>query len=105
MDGFDCLQTTDSQASNRRTFEVSKPAVVAATDGHGNRRRNSTGTIYVATTMSTQDNEATIKCVCVVIRAHMMEAAKYNITPERKFDVFKTVPEDAKSSGTGAGQV
>ncbi len=61
----------------------------AGTDKHGHRRRNSTGTIYIGTTMSTQDNDATIKCVCVVIRAHMIEAAREQITPERKFDVFK----------------
>lgn len=54
----------------------------------GMRRRNSTGTIYVATTMSQQNNEATIRCVCVVIRAHMVEAARENIVPIREFDVF-----------------
>jgi hypothetical protein len=43
------------------------------------RRRNSTGTIYVDSTMSKQDNTHTIDCICVVIRAHMVEAAKDNI--------------------------
>jgi hypothetical protein len=36
------------------------------------RRRNSTGTIFLSHTMSNQDNNATIECVCVVIRAHML---------------------------------
>ena len=36
------------------------------------RRRNSTGTIFLSHTMSNQDNAATIECVCVVIRAHML---------------------------------
>lgn len=36
------------------------------------KRRNSTGTIFLAHTMSNQDNIATIECVCVVIRAHMI---------------------------------
>ncbi len=41
------------------------------------RRRNSTGTIYVETTMSCQDNSAMIHVVCVAIRAHMLTAARY----------------------------
>eukprot|EP00595_Chromulina_sp_UTEXLB2642_P001151 CAMPEP_0196762852 /NCGR_PEP_ID=MMETSP1095-20130614/2923_1 /TAXON_ID=96789 ORGANISM="Chromulina nebulosa, Strain UTEXLB2642" /NCGR_SAMPLE_ID=MMETSP1095 /ASSEMBLY_ACC=CAM_ASM_000446 /LENGTH=413 /DNA_ID=CAMNT_0042114819 /DNA_START=714 /DNA_END=1955 /DNA_ORIENTATION=+ len=53
------------------------------------KRRNSTGTIYVATTMSSQDNEATIKCVCLVIRAHIIEANKKNLVSTREYDVFK----------------
>ena len=55
----------------------------------GRQRRNSTGTLYVSTTMSQQDDEVTIICVCRVIRAHMMEAAKENIMPLKEFDVFK----------------
>lgn len=55
----------------------------------GRKRRNSTGTLYVSTTMSQQDDEVTIICVCRVIRAHMMEAAKENIMPLKEFDVFK----------------
>jgi hypothetical protein len=53
------------------------------------KRRNSTGTIYIANTMSTQDNDATIHCVCVVIRAHMITAARENQQYLREFDVFK----------------
>jgi hypothetical protein len=45
------------------------------------KRRNSTGTIYVDSTMSKQDNKATIKCVCAVIRAHMVEAESERIAP------------------------
>lgn len=53
------------------------------------KRRNSTGTIYVDTTMSAQDNQATIRCVCAVIRAHMIEAEMERIIPRRQFDTFK----------------
>ena len=53
------------------------------------KRRNSTGTIYVDTTMSAQDNQATIRCVCAVIRAHMIEAETERIVPKRQFDTFK----------------
>jgi hypothetical protein len=53
------------------------------------KRRNSTGTIYVDTTMSAQDNQATIRCVCAVIRAHMVEAETERIVPRPQFDTFK----------------
>lgn len=52
------------------------------------KRRNSSGTIYVGTTMSIQDNEATIKCVCIVIRAHIIESYKTNRIPESRFILF-----------------
>lgn len=38
-------------------------------------RRNSTSTIFVDSTMTVPDKEATIKCVCTVIRAHLLEAS------------------------------
>jgi hypothetical protein len=55
------------------------------------KRRNSTGTIYIENTMATQDNTATIECVCVVIRAHMITAARENIVPLAEYDVFKDI--------------
>jgi len=57
------------------------------------RRRNSTGTIYIGTTMKIQDNEATIKCVCSVIRRHMVDAAKLGLEPKPEFDIFRDTPE------------
>lgn len=53
------------------------------------RRRNSTGTIYITSTMSKQNNDVTIECVCVVIRAHMLSAAKENVIPLTDYDIFK----------------
>ena len=38
------------------------------------RSRNSTGTMYVTSTLDAPDKEATIKCVCHVLRAHMAAA-------------------------------
>jgi len=38
------------------------------------RRINSTGTIYINSTMSRQNDQVTIRCVCLVIRAHIIEA-------------------------------
>ena len=50
------------------------------------RRRNSTGTIFLSHTMSNQDNAATIECVCVVIRAHMLGEFIGDICTQ--YDVF-----------------
>lgn len=80
-----------------------KVAATAARGGEAapqptRRRRNSTGTIYVDSTMSKQDNEHTIKCVCVVIRAHMMEAAKENFEPRKEYDVFKDLDASSASA-------
>jgi hypothetical protein len=60
----------------------------SATGKPGIRRRNSTSTIFVSSTMEKQDNEATIKCVAVVIRAHMRSSTKLMGLPSHKFDVF-----------------
>ena len=38
--------------------------------------------------MSTQNNKATIHCVCEVIRLHMLEAERLNATPHPDFDIF-----------------
>jgi len=37
-------------------------------------RRNTCGTLYVGTTMSAPDKDATIKCVCGVYRAHILSS-------------------------------
>ena len=57
------------------------------------RRRNSTGTIFIESTMSQQDNNATIKAVCAVIRQHMIEAARSTVDPGPEYSVFKDPPE------------
>jgi len=55
------------------------PNTIAIDDG-ANRpnlvRRNTCGTLYVATTMSAPDKEATIKCVCGVYRAHILQSER-----------------------------
>ena len=75
------------------------------------RRRNSTGTLYVDSTMSKQDNLHTMDCISVVIRSHMLDAAKENVEPRKEYDVFKDVEEsgseakEAKSSSGGSSKV
>lgn len=39
-------------------------------------RRNTCSTLYVGTTMSAPDTDATIKCVCAVYRAHLLQSVK-----------------------------
>ena len=56
-------------------------------------RRNTGSTMYVGTTMSAPDKDATIKCVCGVFRAHMIQSlrdTKAGMTPIpfEEYDVF-----------------
>ena len=75
-------------------------------------RRNSTGTLYIDTTMSAQDNRATIHCVCVVIRLHMLEAERLGIEADPEFDVFRDTSsrwsrqsDEHNARGVGSGNV
>ena len=59
----------------------------------GLARRNTGSTIYVGTTMSAPDIDATIKCVCGVFRAHMIQSARdsragIDPIPFEEYDVF-----------------
>ena len=51
-------------------------------------RRNSTNTFFVNNTLSAQDNEATIKCLAVVLRSHMKEARKDYVMIHPKYRIF-----------------
>ena len=48
-----------------------------------------TGTLYVDSIMSRQDDSAVIKCLCIIIRTHMMKSLESNITPSEEFSVFQ----------------
>lgn len=65
------LPTTSSfgspgQSTNPRR-ELSKPALVT--------KRNTCGTIHVGTTLAAPDQDAMIKCVCGVFRAHLLQSS------------------------------
>lgn len=47
--------------------------------------------------MSVQDNKATIKCVCFVIRAHILESHKRNADVSPLFDIFVEPPSASPS--------
>lgn len=105
---FDFLREVDYLTGRRK--DVSKAAVVKAglLEGMGTsnrnstnsprsfagprrpglQRRNSTSTLFISSTMEQQDNDATIRCVAVVIRAHMRTAHKNMRLPSAKYDAF-----------------
>jgi hypothetical protein len=83
-----CLWWTILQAEEKDAFENMTLENIKVTP-RGLKRRNSTGTVYVSSTMSVQDNETTIHCVCIVIRAHMLRAEREGIEPLRRYDIFK----------------
>ena len=51
-------------------------------------RRNSTNTIFVNSTLSSQDNNATITCIAHVIRSHIINAQKVNAPMTRRYQIF-----------------
>lgn len=56
------------------------------------RKRNTCGTIYVENTMTAPDKDATIKCVCGVYRAHLVQAAReesHQETPRITFEEYE----------------
>jgi len=78
-----------------------KTGVAAWADLDPLNRRNSSSTIFVDTTMSAPDKDATIECVCTVIRAHMLEA-QADLTEEHpKAVVF----HDHEATTRGKGRV
>lgn len=81
----DALESKKSRNHNAADIAAPKDSI---------KRRNSTGTIYIDSTMSLQDNDATIRCVCAVIRAHLLEAERENIEPRSEFNTFKDKDEE-----------
>jgi len=68
---------------------MKQPPLIRTTS-HGIKRRNSTGTLFVGTTISNQDDEATIHCVVALIRSHMLDAAKESYEGlSSEFDSFR----------------
>jgi hypothetical protein len=69
-------------------------------------RRNSTNTIFVNSTLSSQDNNATIECIGEVIRSHMVNAQKKGAPMSRRYEVFLDAEYEARAAeicGRAAG--
>jgi len=60
-----------------------------ANTGGSLRRNNSMSTIYVEETLEQPDHERTIKCVCAVLRLHMLEAHNSKAATSSDYDVFR----------------
>lgn len=59
------------------------------------KRRNTCGTLYVGTTMSAPDKDATIKCVCGVIRTHILSSEQLPYDPaDDQYRLFNDLASD-----------
>lgn len=65
------LQRPKSLREKPSTVTATKPTI---------QRRNTCGTLYVGSTMSAPDVEATIKCICGVYRAHILISSETQVT-------------------------
>lgn len=95
------LATEDTKPDIKRSGTTG--ASVKAQEDTSNRpnlvRRNTCGTLYVGTTMSAPDKDATIKCVCGVFRAHILQCERdqdVDISP--KFRIFNDLESQQGTS-------
>lgn len=65
------------------SFRSGPPKSKKSLEKPGMLRRNTCSTLYVGSTMSAPDKDATIKCVCAVFRAHILQS-------ERESDIIDT---------------
>jgi len=69
------------------------------------QQRNTCGTLYVSSTMSDPDKDATIKCVCGIYRAHIVQAAHEEINSgfrsQVKFDEYEIFNDLRSERGAG----
>ena len=79
------------------------------------QRRNTCGTLYVGSTMAAPDKDGTIKCVCAVFRAHILQSEMEDKSQTGKYEpfaddyyIFNDREEQrrsrAHSGGSSAGQ-
>eukprot|EP00605_Chrysophyceae_sp_TOSAG23-4_P002639 GSChrysophyteH1.ASY1.ANO1.2915.1 assembled CDS len=57
------------------------------------RRSNSTGTLYITATMMYQDDSAFIRCVCAVIKSHLLHSFASISVCNDKFAAFEDEPK------------
>lgn len=75
-------------------------------------KRNTCGTMYVGSTMSAPDKDATIKCICGVYRAHMLQSAREEEASGRgsairfdEYEIFNDHPDARKSISSSSASV
>lgn len=70
------------------------------------KQRNTCGTLHVSSTMSDPDKDATIKCICGIFRAHIVQAAHEEVAsgfrPHVKFDEYEIFNDLRSERGSGS---
>ncbi len=64
-------------------------------------RRNTCGTLYVGSTLSAPDKDATIKCVCAVYRTHILQSTLDDEELDDRYKVFDDLSSTADESKQG----
>ena len=80
MGGLELASPSLASTSSVRKLSLTGPGKM--------KRRNSTGTLYIDHTMRMQDDKATIRCLCSVIRAHMLEVVENRMPYPREYSAF-----------------
>lgn len=98
------LATEDKAPDIKRSGTTGAP--VKAKEEPANRpnlvRRNTCGTLYVGTTMSAPDKDATIKCVCGVFRAHILQCERdQDVEISPKFRIFNDLESQQGTARVG----
>ena len=69
------------------------------------KQRNTCGTLHVSSTMSDPDKDATIKCICGIFRAHIVQAAHEEVASgfrsHVKFDEYEIFNDLRSERGSG----
>jgi len=70
------------------------------------KKRNTCGTIYLKTTMSDPDKDATIKCVCGVFRTHILSSIGDGGVYNARKDAYKVFNDrDSQRSSVGGAEL
>jgi hypothetical protein len=91
--------SSPSKPSPEQLKSISKPVF---------KQRNTCGTLHVSSTMSDPDKDATIKCICGIYRAHIVQAAHEEVAsgfrPHVKFDEYEIFNDLRSERGSGSSK-
>lgn len=79
-------------------------AVFKSLEKPGMLRRNTCGTLYVGSTMSAPDKDATIKCVCAVFRAHILQSEMDTDVLLDEYNLFEDLESQRKLKSCATGK-
>lgn len=90
-DGYQDLEFSDDDDEPQERPKINRPQSVCVRptlEKPSMTRRNTCGTLYVGSTMSAPDKDATIQCVCAVYRAHIIQSEREDEPTELSFPEF-----------------